>query len=184
MVTHVPSETSGDECGMLLSFVEAQRGALRRGVLGLDDEQASATPSASALSLAGLVKHAALCEVNWLRLAQGRPNEYLTGSDSWEVGFRLVGDETVADVLALWDTIAAETEEYFRAAPDLGRTYPLPPAPWYPKDARVSLRWTLAHLVEEFARHAGHADIIRETLDGKNAFELIDLERQAPHARA
>ncbi|MEU7601247.1 superoxide dismutase [Ni] [Streptomyces sp. NPDC041003] len=55
------------------------------------------------------------------------------------------------------------------AVPSLDDTFPLPPAPWFPKDGKVSMRWMLLHLVEEFARHAGHADIIRESLDGTRA---------------
>lgn len=66
-----------------------------------------------------------------------------------------------------------EMEGFIRSVPSLDDTFPLPEAPWFPKDERVSMRWLLAHLVEEHARHAGHADIIRESLDGRTAFELV-----------
>ncbi|MFF2011995.1 DinB family protein [Streptomyces sp. NPDC058195] len=177
MVTHVPSETPGDERGMLLSFVEAQRGALRRSLLGLTAEQAASRPSASALSLSGLVKHVAETELNWLRMAQRQPNEKVRTESTWADSFRLVGDESVEDILTFWDGVAAELEEFIRAVPDLGDTFPLPEAPWFPRDGRVSMRWLLAHLVEEHARHAGHADIIRESLDGRTAFELVAEEK-------
>ncbi|MFE7468328.1 DinB family protein [Streptomyces sp. NPDC057499] len=177
MVTHVPSETPGDERGMLLSFVEAQRGALRRSLLGLTAEQAASRPSVSELSLSGLVKHVAEAELNWLRLAQQQPNEAARTQETWGDSFRLVGDETVEDVLKFWDGVVAELEEFIRTVPDLGDTFPLPPAPWFPEGERVSMRWVLAHLVEEHARHAGHADIIRESLDGRTAFELIAEEK-------
>ncbi|MFE0101410.1 DinB family protein [Streptomyces sp. NPDC059009] len=177
MPTHVNAEAHGDERGALLNFVEAQRGGLRRSVLGLTDEQAARKPSASELSLSGLVKHVAEVELNWLRMAQQRPNERQRTEETWSEGFVLTGAETVAGVLAFWDQVAQETDEFIRKVPSLDDTFPLPPAPWFPKDGAVSMRWLMLHLVEEMARHAGHADIIRESLDGRTAFELVDEER-------
>ncbi|MEU1088580.1 DinB family protein [Streptomyces sp. NPDC005576] len=177
MVTHV-SETHHDERATLLAFVEAQRGAIRRTLLGLTEEQAASRPSASELSLSGLVKHAAETELNWLRMAQRQPNEKARTQETWGDSFRLVGDETVPGMLAFWDGVVAETEKFIRSVPDLEDTFPLPEAPWFPKEAEVSMRWLLVHLVEETARHAGHADIIRESLDGKTAFELIAESRK------
>ncbi|MFE3328273.1 DinB family protein [Streptomyces sp. NPDC059176] len=176
MVTHVPAEAHGDERGALLGFVEAQRGAIRRSVLGLTEEQAASRPSASELSLSGLLKHVAECELNWLRMAQQRTNERQRTEETWSEGFRLVGEETVPEMLAFWDGVAKETEEFIRSVPSMNDTFPLPEAPWFPEDGRVSMRWLLVHLVEEIGRHAGHADIIRESLDGMTAFELVDLE--------
>ncbi|MEU3916874.1 DinB family protein [Streptomyces sp. NPDC029004] len=176
MVTHVPAEAHGDERGALLAFVEAQRGAIRRSVLGLTEEQAASRPSASELSLSGLLKHVAETELGWLRRAQQRTNERERTEETWADSFRLVGDETVPGTLAFWDEVAKETEAFIHSVPSLNDTFPLPPAPWFPKDAAVSMRWLLLHLVEEFARHAGHADIIRESLDGKGAFDLVALE--------
>ncbi|WP_326766307.1 DinB family protein [Streptomyces sp. NBC_01591] len=173
MVTHVPAENPGDERGALLSFVEAQRGAIRRSLIGLTEEQAASRPSASTLSLSGLLKHVAETELNWLRMAQQRPNENARTEDTWADSFRLVGDETVEQMLEFWDGVAAETEKFIRSVPDMNDTFPLPEAPWFPKDGRCSMRWLLVHLVEEIARHAGHADIIRESLDGRTAFELV-----------
>ncbi|WP_329196217.1 MULTISPECIES: DinB family protein [unclassified Streptomyces] len=175
MVTHVPAEAHGDERGALLSFVEAQRGGIRRSVLGLSEEQAASRPSASELSLSGLLKHCAECELNWLRMAQQRPNERQRTEEDWADSFRLVGGETVGEVLAFWDDVAAQTAEFVAGLDSLNETFPLPDAPWFPKDGKVSMRWLLLHLVEEFARHAGHADVVRESLDGKTAFELVAL---------
>ncbi|NWF27046.1 DinB family protein [Streptomyces sp. PKU-EA00015] len=177
MVTHVPAEAHGDERGALLSFVEAQRGAIRRSVLQLTEEQAASCPSASELSLSGLLKHVAEMELNWLRMAQRKPNERQRSEETWGDSFRLVGGETIDATLTFWDSVSKETEEFVRSVPSLDDTFPLPPAPWFPKDGRVSMRWLLLHLVEEIARHAGHADIIRESLDGKGAFDLVALEQ-------
>ncbi|MGW2864915.1 DinB family protein [Streptomyces sp. NPDC001205] len=175
MVTHVSAEAHGDERGALLGFVEAQRGALRRSLIGLTDEQAATRPSASELSLSGLVKHVAECELNWLRMAQQQPNEKQRDQSNWHESFQLMGDESVEGMLAFWDEVAAQTEEFISKVPSLDDTFPLPDAPWFPKEGRVSMRWLLLHLVEEIARHAGHADIVRESLDGKTAFELVAL---------
>ncbi|WP_328398139.1 DinB family protein [Streptomyces sp. NBC_00390] len=176
MVTHVPAEAQGDERGALLNFVEAQRGAIRRSVLGLTEEQAASRPSASELSLSGLLKHVAETELNWLRMAQERPNEKARTEETWGDSFRLVDGETIPDMLAFWDTVAKETEAFIRSVPSLDDTFPLPEAPWFPKEGRVSMRWLMIHLVEEIGRHAGHADIIRESLDGKGAFDLVAEE--------
>ncbi|GGR12375.1 DinB family protein [Streptomyces roseolus] len=176
MVALVPAEAPGDERGAFLNFVEAQRAALRRALLGLTEEQAASRPSASELSLSGLVKHVAEVELNWLRLAQRRENERQRTQETWGEAFRLVDGETIPEVLAFWDGVAEETEEFVRTAPSLDDTFPLPPAPWFPEGGRVSVRWMLLHLVQEMGRHAGHADVIRESLDGKVSFALIAEE--------
>lgn len=180
MVTHVPSEAPGDERGALLAFVEAQRGAIRRSVLGLSEEQAARRPSASELSLSGLLKHVAETELHWLRLAQQLPNEKQRTTETWADGFRLVGDETVAQTIESWSKTAAETEAFIHGVDSMNDTFPLPEAPWYPKNERCSMRWLLVHLVEETARHAGHADIIRESLDGTTALQLVAEEAGYP----
>ncbi|GHB00353.1 MULTISPECIES: DinB family protein [Streptomyces] len=177
MVTHVPAETSGDERGALLAFVEAQRGAIRRSLLGLTEEQAASRPTASALSLSGLLKHVAEGELNWLRMAQQLPNENARTEADWSDSFRLVGAETIPQMLEFWSKVAMETEAFIHQDVDsMDDTFPLPEAPWFPQGERCSMRWLLVHLVEEIGRHAGHADIIREALDGRTAFELVAEE--------
>ncbi|MFI0989289.1 DinB family protein [Streptomyces exfoliatus] len=177
MVALVPTEAHGDERGALLNFIEAQRAAIRRSLLGLTEEQAASRPSASELSLSGLLKHVAEVELNWLRLAQQRPNERQRTQETWGDAFRLVDEETIPEIVEFWAGVAKETEDFVRSVPDLDDTFPLPEAPWFPKDGRVSVRWMLLHLVQEAGRHAGHADIIRESLDGKGSFDLIAEEQ-------
>ncbi|MCY0945020.1 DinB family protein [Streptomyces antarcticus] len=168
-MAQVSTEVPGDERGTLLAFVEAQRTALREAAEGLSEEQAASRPSVSELSLSGLLKHAAECELGWLRMAQGRPDETVRSEADWNEAFRLVEGESVPSVLAYWDGVARETAAFIAAVPSLDDSFPLPPAPWFPADTKVSMRWLLLHLMEEFARHAGHADIIRESLDGTRA---------------
>ncbi|MEV7173112.1 DinB family protein [Streptomyces sp. NPDC090085] len=168
-MAQISTEVPGDERGTLLAFVESQRAAIRETLDGLDEERAASRPSASELSLSGLLKHVAECELGWLRMAQQRPNERLRDETSYGDSFRLVEGESIPSVLAFWDGVRKETEAFVAEVPSLDQTFPLPPAPWFPQDAQVSVRWMLLHLVEEFARHAGHADIVRETIDGTKA---------------
>ncbi|MCX5377594.1 DinB family protein [Streptomyces sp. NBC_00091] len=168
-MAQISEEVPGDERGTLLTFVEAQRRAIRETLEGLTEEQAASRPSASELSLSGVLKHVAEMELGWLRMAQQRENEILGSRENYADGFRLLGDETVAGMLAFWDGVRAETEAFIAAVPSLDDSFPLPPAPWFPENGKVSMRWMLLHLVEEIARHAGHADIIRESLDGTKA---------------
>jgi uncharacterized damage-inducible protein DinB len=180
MPTLVAAET--DERDALLGFVAAQRGALRRAVSGLTDEQAGSRPTVSELSVIGLVKHVAEMESNWIRvILAGRPSLQTRAEENWGDSFRLVDGETVESVLAFYDRVEAETAETVAALPDLGVTVPLPKAPWFPVGARRSARWIMMHLVEETARHAGHADILRESIDGATAFSLIPAEQLFPN---
>ncbi|MCB5911215.1 DinB family protein [Streptomyces pinistramenti] len=179
MPTHVPAEAHGDERGALLAFLEAQRGGLRRAALGLSEEGARRQPTAGELSLGGLLKHVAETEQTWVETAREVPHSLVRTQETWPLSFRLAEGETVAGVLAFWDEVARRTEGFIRSVPSLNDTFPLPEAPWYPPRATQSMRWLVLHLIEETARHAGHADIIRESLDGKTAFALVDEERAA-----
>ncbi|MFF9625354.1 DinB family protein [Streptomyces griseosporeus] len=177
MVTHVPAEEYGDERGALLNFIAEQRGGIRRAVLGLTDEQATSRPTVSELSLAGLVKHAAEVEQSWIARAKGEEPAVHRDETNWGETHRLLEGETVAQQLEYWEKVAAETEAFIRAVPSLDDTFPLPDQPWFPPEGRASMRWVCLHLIRETARHAGHADIIRESLDGRTAFELVALEQ-------
>lgn len=171
MVTLVRPEN--DERDALLAFLDAARGAVRRSAHGLTEAEAVSTPSASSLSLAGLVKHVARCESFWIvGVLMDRELELPTEA-TWADEHRLTEGETLAGWLAEYERIAAETEEIVRGLPSLEVDAPLPDQPWFPPNSRRTARWILTHLIAEVARHAGHADIIRETLDGRTAFELI-----------
>ncbi|MBH5335757.1 DinB family protein [Streptomyces pactum] len=173
MPTLVNQEAHGDEAGALLGFLEAQRGAIRRTLHGVSDADAVRSPSASELSLAGVLKHVAEVERTWVEDARGVPRSVRRDETNWHLSHRLEEGESVAGVLAVWEEIAAGTERFIRSLPDLDETFMLPEAPWFPREPR-SMRFLLLTLIQEMARHAGHADVIRETLDGKTAFELID----------
>jgi uncharacterized damage-inducible protein DinB len=161
-----------DERDALLAYLEQQRSALRTAAYGLTDDEARAVPTTGALSVGGLLKHVTQVERNWLAVVRG---EHQMDESAYEDGFRLREDETLAGVLADYAQAAAETVAVVTAEPDLGRPVPVPPGvPWFPQDvAAWSVRWVLLHLIEETARHAGHADIVRESVDGATAFALL-----------
>lgn len=163
-----------DERSTLIEFLRQQRYVLKLAAFELTDEQAQAAPSVSALSVGGLIKHVALTERHWVqRVMLGVDVPGM--EDEYEDGFRFVGDETLASVLAFYDEVAAETEAAIAAEEDLGRLVPIPKGvPWFPQDEDYwSVRWVLLHIVEETSRHAGHADVVRESVDGATGFELI-----------
>ncbi|MBQ0985339.1 DinB family protein [Streptomyces sp. F63] len=183
MPTLVEAEDRGDERGALLAYLEAQRGAVRRSLLGLTEEQAARKPTAGALSLSGLLKHLVETEDGWVRTARGLKYAAERDESNWHESFQLIGDETIAGKLAEWEEVAARTERFVRAVPDFDATFALPEAPWFPRGAERSMRWLVLTLIQEVARHAGHADIIRESLDGRTAFELVDMAAGAEEDR-
>jgi uncharacterized damage-inducible protein DinB len=171
-VTPVTGERDG-----LLAYLAQQRYALRISAFGLTDEQARATPSASALSVGGLIKHLTASERSWLDLVLQRHRDVPLEDAvaGYLDDFRLGEDETLAGVLKRYEEGAAKTDEAIAGIADLGQPVPIPKGtPWYPDDDGVySVRWVLLHLIEETARHAGHADIVRESIDGATAFPLM-----------
>jgi uncharacterized damage-inducible protein DinB len=161
-----------DERDLLLAYLQQQRDGVRYAAYGLTDEQARATPTASTLSIGGLVKHVTSTEQSWIDLVLQRNRE--SDEDDYLANFRLAPEETLADALKRYDEVAAETAEVIGRT-DLGEPVPVPKGvPWFPADVEAwSVRWVLLHLIEETARHAGHADIIRESIDGGTMYSLM-----------
>ena len=93
--------------------------------------------------------------------------------EKWAGEFKLLPDETLADVLARYEQVAARTDALVESIPDLGASHPLPPAPWFAPGATRSTRRVFLHIVAETAQHSGHADIIRESIDGATMYELM-----------
>ncbi|MGH3852636.1 MAG: DinB family protein [Pseudonocardiaceae bacterium] len=164
---------AADEREGLLAYLAQQRLVLRLTAHGLTDEQAWATPTASSLSIAGLIKHVARVERGWMLTVQRCDREWSV--ENHHAGFRLESGETLAGVLEMYDQAAKETDAIIAEIADLGRPVPVPQwATSFLSDITAwSVRWVLLHLIEETARHAGHADIIRESLDGATAGPLM-----------
>ncbi|MEV0128932.1 DinB family protein [Dactylosporangium sp. NPDC050688] len=160
-----------DERSGLLAFLDQQRHAVRNAAYGLTDEQARLAPTASTLTVGGLVKHLAQMERNWVSIMLQESGQQA----DYEDGFRLREDETLAEVLADYAKAAEETAAAVAGIEDMGRPVPVPKGvPWFPDDVEHwSVRWVLLHLIEETARHAGHADIVREAVDGATCWPLM-----------
>ncbi|HZG98336.1 MAG TPA: DinB family protein [Nocardioidaceae bacterium] len=160
-----------DERGALLAFLAHQRLGLRTAAHGLTEQQARCAAAAGELTVLGLIKHAAHTERSWIDTMTGRSRPDAVPYDGT---FRPGSAERIPDVLAFYALVATETEDAVAAEPDLGRPVPVPRVPWFPADVDAwSVRWVLMHLIEETARHAGHADIVRESVDGARAFPLV-----------
>jgi uncharacterized damage-inducible protein DinB len=161
--THV---TVTGERGDLLASLAARRYFLRFTVRDLTDDQARQRTTASALSLGGLIKHVAATERQWVSFILDGPSAMGASQAEWAGGFSMAEGETLAGVLDSYEQVARRTDELVAALPDLDAAHPLPEAPWFEPGARWSARRVLLHLIAETAHHAGHADIIRESLDG------------------
>ena len=176
MPAHVPSLTT--EAALLAAYINQQLDGVAHAAYGLTEEQAHATPTTSALSIAALLNHTTRASAAWLDRVEAAPDLPANKPASME--------EAAAKHAAEWQTTASLDE--LRAAlvdlqarvtdvcerVDLTVAVPVPSdAPWWPQGVESwQVRWVLLHLVEEIARHAGHADIIRESLDGATMYEL------------
>lgn len=158
-----------DERDTLVLYLQQQRDGLRNAAYGLTEEQLrlASTPRSS-LSVGGLLKHCALTERSWMAVMSGHGEP----DQDYGAGFVLGDDESGPWVLALLDEVATESEAAIAALDDLGGTVTLPAAPWRPEEER-SARWILQHVLEELSRHAGHADIVREHIDGATMYALL-----------
>jgi hypothetical protein len=169
MATLMTPPTGTDERAALLTFLANQRDALMAAVQGLADADAGKTSTASALSPLALLRHANRTERRWVLAAlDGRelPGEWPPAD--WSKEFVLDPEDSVAASIAAYRETASGTEEIVNALPSLD-------VPCRNEQAAAfNARWVLLHLIEETARHAGHADIIRESLDGALAPALID----------
>ncbi|GAB4079299.1 DinB family protein [Modestobacter muralis] len=158
----------------LLESLGRHRFFLRYTVRGLTDEQARLRPTVSELCLGGIVKHVAATEATWadfmVRGAAAFPTVDWTSpqmAETWAAEHHLLPEETLAGVLEHYAAVAAHTDDLVRTLPSLDADHLLPKAPWFTPGGRQSARRTLLHLIAETAQHAGHADVIRETLDGQ-----------------
>ena len=125
----------------------------------------------SALCVGGLIKHVAHTESGWADFIVLGPSALaFSGESDYEVhAYSRSGwnaGETLASILERYDAVARRTDELVASLPDLDASHPLPEAPWYEPGASWSARRVVLHIIAETAQHAGHADIVREAIDG------------------
>ncbi|MBM0276709.1 DinB family protein [Micromonospora sp. STR1s_6] len=147
---------------MLESFLDFHRAVLLRKLRGLSDADVRRRLVPTATTLAGLVKHLTVVERNWFPtlLAPEPGDVYLTSEEDALASFTLTDQDTVAGLVDGYERACARSRAV-AASLDLDHVVP------HPQLGEVSLRWILVHLIEETARHVGHADILRELTDGE-----------------
>jgi uncharacterized damage-inducible protein DinB len=161
---------TGDEADTLLGFLEFQRATLAWKCAGLDAAGLRATVGASPMTLGGLLKHMALVEYGWFsRNLHGHDRQPpwdavdRDADPDWE--WRTAADDTPEELRALWQDSVARSRALVAEALADGGTARLARRSW-PDGRTPSLRWILCHMIEEYARHNGHADLLRESVDG------------------
>ncbi|MFD5281834.1 DinB family protein [Streptomyces rubrogriseus] len=172
-ITEPVTEPLTGERADLLETLAKHRHFLRFTTRDLTDEQAGLRTTVSELCLGGLIKHTAAAERSWTDFIVNGPSAMgdfaaMTEADWTRRAdeFKMLPGETLAGVLDDYAEVARRTEELIATLPDLGAAHPLPKAPWFEADTEWSARRVLMHVIAETAQHAGHADIIRESLDG------------------
>ena len=161
---------AGDEAATLVGFLEFQRATFAWKCKGLDAAGLAATVAASSMTLGGMIKHLALVEdywcSQWLYANEAHPPWNSVDWDAdpdWE--WHSASAQTPEQLWALWDENVTRSRSLVAAAIAQGGLGQLSQRS-EPNGDAPSLRWILLHLVEEYARHNGHADIIRESIDG------------------
>ena len=158
------SAAVADERTTLETFLDFYRNAVKAKVSGLSDEDARRKLVPSATTLAGLIKHLRRVEASWFQHRLDRvPVEDLPALRNWdrvtENDFLIEPDESVEDLIVLYD-------EQCGLSRKTAARYSLDEVIEHPEAGKLSLRWIYVHMIEETARHAGHADILREQIDG------------------
>ena len=157
---------AGTEAEMLVAFLELQRGTIAWRTRGLSDEQLRQPLHPTAMTLGGLLKHLARVEDGWFSdvVAEGGPQEPWA-STPWAQEWTTAGEDSGAALRALWEASVQRSRAVVAAALADGGLDATHPA--WGGQGRPSLRWVLLHMVEEYARHCGHADLLREAVDGE-----------------
>ena len=180
-----------DEPSALREYLAFHQSAYFAVSYGLTDEEARSSPTVSALSIGGLVKHVTAMQRNWMGRVAAAPEAPPKDPRPFDEIAKEFGDqhvmradETLDGLLRAFEAQNAKSLRLVETA-DLDTAVPVPhEIPWFPKDQEAwSVRWVILHVINELARHAGHADIIRETIDGATMYELIaGLENWEPRS--
>jgi uncharacterized damage-inducible protein DinB len=164
-----PTE-SGDEAATLNGFLDYQRATLKWKVSGLDAAALRATTAKSTMTLGGLLKHMALVEDHWFSqwltdTAHGSPFDVVDFDTDPDWEWRTAADDSPEQLLTLWERFVDQSRRNVAAALRQGDMGQL--AAHEGHGERPSLRWIMCHMIEEYARHNGHADLLRESIDGQ-----------------
>jgi uncharacterized damage-inducible protein DinB len=170
-----------DERSALREYLAYHQSAFFAVAYGLTDEQARMTPTVSALSIGGLVKHAAAMQRTWMARVAAAPDApprdprpFDQVAKDFADQHTMRADETLDGLLKTLEAENVNSLHLVETA-DLDAKVPVPQdIPWFPKGVKDwSVRWVILHVINELTRHSGHADIIRESIDGATMYELL-----------
>ena len=170
-----------DERSALREYLAYHQSAFFAVAYGLTDEQARLTPTVSALSVGGLIKHVTGMQRTWMSRVAAAPNAPPKDPRSFDEVAKdfadqhvMRPDETLEGLLRAFEAENATSLQLAETA-DLDAKVPVPQdIPWFPKGIKDwSVRWVILHVINELTRHCGHADIIRESIDGATMYELL-----------
>ncbi|UCZ88445.1 DinB family protein [Gordonia sp. WA4-43] len=176
MGTYTSTELSVDVTGEkrdLLILLQDQRNMLKITARNLSDDEARKQSTVSTLTIGALIKHLAHGEDNAARVITERDENAEFDMSQAMTEYEMTDDETLAGWLAEYDRGAAEFDRVIADAESLDELIPQPTAPWQPEREWLSIRAMIIHLIRETAHHCGHADIIREALDGQTTMGAI-----------
>ena len=176
MSTYTSTELSVDVTGEkrdLLILLQDQRNMLKITARNLSDDDARKQSTVSTLTIGALIKHRAHGEENAARVITERDENAEFDMSQAMTEYEMTGDETLAGWLTAYDRGAAEFDRVIADAESLDELIPQPTAPWQPEREWLSIRAMIIHLIRETAHHCGHADIIREALDGQTTMGAI-----------
>jgi uncharacterized damage-inducible protein DinB len=161
-----PSVTA-DEAATLDQFLDYYRSVLLRKADGLDDAQARERVAASSVDILGLIRHMALVEQWWFSIVfSGREEpEWWFDPDDRDHDWHHTVDDTLAEAVTALITEIGRSRETVAFADSLDQLSAIEVGP-PERHGRRSLRWVMVHMIEEYARHCGHADFLREAIDG------------------
>ena len=161
-VTRDEPDYHADERRALAEWLDYHRATILQKVNGLDDEQLRREMVPSRLCLLGLVKHLTSVEHGWfvVNFAQSGEPHMFESPDDPDADFHIEESETTDAIVQGYLGSCARSREIYASASSLDATFP------HPRRGNMGLRWLMLHMIEETARHNGHADIIREEIDG------------------
>jgi uncharacterized damage-inducible protein DinB len=170
-----------DERSALREYLAYHQSAFVAVAYGLTDEQARQTPTVSALSIGGLIKHVTGMQRTWMSRVAAAPDAPPKDPRSFDEIAKDFADqhvmgpnETLEGLLRAFEAENATSLQLAETA-DLDAKVPVPQdIPWFPRGIKDwSVRWVILHVINELTRHSGHADIIRESIDGATMYELL-----------
>lgn len=164
--TRVP--LSADERALLIAFLDRCRDTLRMKTAGLDAEQLDRTLPPSTMTLGGMLKHLAYVEDWWFgQVFAGRPALAPFDDVDWDADndwdWHSASGAKPEELHALFDRFVEASDQVVAAAASLDDVAARPSRR---TGEQISLRWILVHMIEEYSRHNGHADLVRESIDG------------------